>query len=336
MRTGCSLVAASRIDLLGSKPKLERLSSGDVARLESNKSMISDEVLPRPRCILVTGANRGIGFATAVALARRGHELVLTARRPSDIASLESRILQAVPGTVATFHHLDLASFASIRRFAHCVLSNEKPIQILLHNAGLVIPSDQRRMTEDGIEENLAVAAVGPMLLSLALQPMLARPSRLVGVNSALHKPGTFGDAIAFRLDDPHLTSAYTSTCAYKNAKLAQLWFLFEWERRFGADRWHADAVSPGFVPGTAAQSAHGVQRFLLRFIWPMFPFSTSLEQAVPSVVRVCEEDLDAPGGHYFEGQALSEASLDARSQEKSAAFWAMAESWIEAGIKGP
>lgn len=294
--------------------------------------MTSGGVTLAPRRILITGANRGIGFATAVALAGRGHELVLTARRPGDIALLERRILQATPKAVATFHHLDLASCASIRQFANGVLSKEKPIQVLLHNAGLVIPSEQRRMTEDGIEENLAVAAIGPMLLSLALQPVLARPSRLVGVNSSLHKPGTFGDAVAFRLDDPHLASAYTPTRAYKNAKLAQLWFLFEWDRRFGSVGWHADAVSPGFVPSTAARNAHGFQRFLLRFIWPMFPFSSSLEQAVRSVVRVCEQDLEAHGGRYFEGEALSEASPDARSEDKSAAFWAMAESWIESG----
>ena len=294
--------------------------------------MTSADEPPATRRIVITGANRGIGYATAVALARRGHELVLTARRPADVASLESRLHQAVPTVIATCDRLDLTSFASIRRFAQGVLSNEEPIQILLHNAGQVIPSEQRRMTEDGIEENLAVAAVGPMLLSLALQPVLARPSRLVGVNSALHKPGTFGDEAAFSLDDPHLIAGYSPTRAYKNAKLAQLWFLMEWERRFASDRWHADAVSPGFVPSTAAQSAHGVQRLLLRFIWPLFPFSTSLKQAVRSVVRACEENLDAAGGRYFEGEALSEASPDARSEEMSAAFWALAESWIKAG----
>ena len=304
---------------------------GRVRDWDGNNKLSSREAPPGARRILITGANRGIGFATAVELARRGHEMVLTARRLADVVSLESRLHEALPGAVVTFHHLDLTSFASIRAFAKSLRSDERPIHVLLHNAGLVIPPQQRRVTEDGIEENLAVSAVGPMLLSLALQPILARPSRIIGVNSALHKPGTFGDSVAFRLDDPHLTSAYTPSRAYKNAKLAQLWFLFEWERRFGSHGWHADAVSPGFVPSTAAQSARGLQRLLLRFLWPMFPFSTSLKQAVQSVARVCEGNLNTSGGRYFECEALSEASLEARSEEKATEFWDMAEAWIQA-----
>lgn len=292
--------------------------------------MTASESPPPPRRILITGAARGIGFATAVSLARRGHTLLLAAHRPQDLPSLQTRILQAVPNADVTFDHLDLASFASIHRFAQSALATAQPIHVLLHNAGLIIPSDHRCTAGNGIEENLAVAAVGPMLLSLLLQPVLARPSRLIGVNSALHKPGTFGDAVAFQLDDPNLTRSYTGGRAYKNAKLAQLWFLFEWERRFAADGLHADAISPGFVPATAARTAKGFQRFLLKFIWPLLPFATRLDQAATCLTRLCESDLNLPGGRYFESERLSEPSPDALSEERAKAFWTLAESWIK------
>jgi NAD(P)-dependent dehydrogenase (short-subunit alcohol dehydrogenase family) len=196
------------------------------------------------RRILVTGANRGLGFATALELARRGHELILTARRLEDVDSLKRRMLAQIPHRTVGVHSLDLASFDSIRRFAVSIVSRKAPIQTVLHNAGLVLPPPQRHVTEDGIEESLAVAAVGPLLLSLSLLPVLAHPSRLVGVNSALHAPRTYGDEVSFRFDDPQMESGYTATRAYKNAKLAQLWFLFEWERRFGSQGLHADAGS--------------------------------------------------------------------------------------------
>ena len=297
--------------------------------------MISAGTPVEPRSILITGAGRGIGFATAVFLARKGHRLILTARRADDLAHLERGLKQVVPQAVAGFHVLDLASFRSIRRFATTTFSADQKIDILLHNAGIILPSNERHMSEDGIEENLAVAAVGPMLLSVALKPFLARPSRLVGVNSALHKPGTFGDEVAFRFDDPNLLNSYTPNRAYKNAKLAQLWFLFEWERRFGTEGLHADAISPGFVPRTAVRTARGFQWFLLRFVWPLLPFSASVAEAAAHVGRVCESDPGEPGGRYFEGERLLEASEDARSQERAVAFWNMAESQSAYGHGG-
>ena len=291
-----------------------------------------DRFSSNSRTIVITGARRGIGFATALELARRGHRLILAARQACDLAPLESRFRQMMPATESSFYALDLASFRSIRQFADEMRSRVHPIDVVLHNAGLVIPSDERRLTEDGIEENLAIAAVGPMLLSQELKPALARPSRIVGVNSALHKPGTFGDEVAFRFDDPNLAKAYTGNRAYKNAKLAQLWFLFEWERRFGREGLHADAISPGFVPSTAAKSARGFQRFLLRFVWPLFPFTTSLDQAAGHIADLCEEYPDRAGARYFEGDRLSDASADALSDEQAIAFWEIAESWIRAG----
>ncbi len=291
--------------------------------------MISADNPAKLRTILITGAGRGIGFATAASLAYRGHRLILTTRRPEDLPSLESRFGRVAPAAEVSFQVVDLASFASIRRFATAVLSAGQQIDVLLHNAGIIPPSEERRTTEDGLEENLAIAAVGPMLLSLALRQVLARPSRLIGVNSALHKPGTFGDEVAFRFDDPNLANAYTGNRAYKNAKLAQLWFLFEWERQFGAEGLHADAISPGFVPSSAARTARGLQWFLLKFVWPLLPFSTSVAKAAENVGHLCEGDLAVPGGRYFEGERLSEASEDARSQEKAVAFWKMADSSI-------
>jgi NAD(P)-dependent dehydrogenase (short-subunit alcohol dehydrogenase family) len=126
------------------------------------------------------------------------------------------------------------------------------------------------------------------------------------------------------------MESGYTATRAYKNAKLAQLWFLFEWERRFGSQGLHADAVSPGLVPSTAAPRAKGLQKLLLRYAFPLLPFARTLDDAVRAIVRTCEEDLSADGGRYFESEALAVASADALSTELAGKFWGLAEGWLQ------
>ena len=118
--------------------------------------------LTTARRIVVTGANRGLGFATALDLAAKGHNLLLTARNPNDVDSLRGRILKHVPEADVDVHPLDLASFSSIRRFAASDLCGKVPIQVVLHNAGLVLPPQKRHVTEDGIEESLLWQQWGP------------------------------------------------------------------------------------------------------------------------------------------------------------------------------
>lgn len=105
-----------------------------------------------PRTILVTGANRGLGLATTERLARAGHRLVLTARDDAKARATADRIEQARAGAVVAAHAVDLTSLAAVRELAARLVARGQPIDVLVHNAGMLFPAERRVLTEDGIE----------------------------------------------------------------------------------------------------------------------------------------------------------------------------------------
>ena len=278
--------------------------------------------------VLVTGANRGIGFATARELAIRGHRVLMTSRDTAAGEAALDRIHEAAPGADVMVGSLELRSFESIRAFASWVPADIR-LDSVVHNAGILIAAPERRLTENGLEECLQVHTVGPMLLTALLRSRLARPSRLIAVSSTLHAPATRGAEVDFSFLDPGLNSRYHPERAYKNAKLTQLWFVLEWERRYGSEGLHADAVCPGFVPTTAALSAQGALRFFLKYILPLTPAATSVGKAAKIEADWATLNLESAGGRYFDGRHQTLPSGDARDPLKAELFWRLASGWI-------
>ncbi len=288
-----------------------------------------------PRRVLITGANRGIGLQTARELVKAGCAVTLTSRDEGKGLAAAGELMREAPGAEVGVRTLDLASFEAIRRFA-AELPGAPLFDVLIHNAGVVVPPAERRMTPDGLEECLQVHTVGPMLLTALLAPKLARPCRIVLVGSGLHAPGTHGREVNFDFADPFMERDYNPDRAYKNAKLAQLWFALEWERRRGAEGLHVDVVCPGFVPETAAASSHGLQRLLLEHVYPWMPFASTLQRAARIEAEWALHDPGAPGGRYFDSRAVADPSADARDPEKARAFWRLAETWLGQPLSPP
>ncbi len=259
-----------------------------------------------PKTILITGSNRGLGAAAVQAF---GSHRVIRASRESASTDL--------PG-------LDLGSFASVRRFAEALQSEH--IDVILHNAGILIPSETRKMTADGLEETLQVNAVSPWLLTQRLLPRLSKNARVVWVSSRLHKPGMRGAPVDFRQDDPNLNTGYEPERAYKNSKLAVIWSARELARRH-AGSLSSNAVCPGFVPVTAAENTRGFPRFFLRHVLSHMPFAASISDAVGAYAQACfSPALQQVTGRYFEGTKETQPSADALDDQRSAAFWSFCE----------
>ena len=145
-------------------------------------------------------------------------------------------------------------------------------------------------------------------------------------MSSRLHLPGSRGPPVNFDFDDPMLERGYQPDRAYKNSKLAALWFAFELNRRLQARKLTANGVCPGFVPITAAESTHGFQKWLLRHVLVHMPFAERLEDAARALAFMAvDPSLEGVGGKFFGEKHPIDASPEARDEAKAKRFWAYA-----------
>ncbi|MEU3187511.1 oxidoreductase [Streptomyces sp. NPDC006923] len=196
------------------------------------------------RTAVITGANTGIGFETALVLARRGARVVLAVRDAAKGAQAKERIVQAVPGARITVQSLDLSSLASIRAAAEALRAADFRIDLLINNAGIMFAKQLQR-TADGFEAQLGTNHLGHFALTgLLLDRMIDVPgSRVVTVSSMGHRQGGPMD-----LSDINWTTrAYSPTAAYGHSKRANLMFTYELQRRLAQGaRTIAVAAHPG------------------------------------------------------------------------------------------
>ena len=193
---------------------------------------------------LVTGANSGIGYETAKALALKGAAVVLACRNQKKAEDAAVWIRDFKPDAQLKVLHLDLGHLASVRDCAAECQALHPRLDILVNNAGLV--AMPRKLTSDGFEMQLGVNFVGHFALTALLLPcLLAAPAaRVVCVSSLAYSAGRFD------FDDMALERQYTRWGAYGRSKLAQLLFAEELDRRFRAAGVAARAIPahPGFA----------------------------------------------------------------------------------------
>ena len=240
------------------------------------------------RTAVVTGANSGIGFETARALAARGARVVLACRSEEKGRDASLRLRAAVPDADARFEPLDLGALESVRRFAEKLAAEERRLDLLVNNAGVMMPPYGK--TADGFETQLGTNHLGHFALTGLLLPLVrATPgARVVSVSSLAH----FWGGIAF--DDLQSERSYNPTRAYGQSKLANLLFARELQRRFEAAR--VDALSAAAHPGstrTELQRHSGLMNAIVRVFSQQPP-----EGALPSLYAATAPDVR--GGEYF------------------------------------
>jgi len=200
------------------------------------------------RRAIVTGANSGLGFQTALELARHGASVLLTSRDHNKGEDALRRVREAAPGADVTCRPLDLADIDSVHEFAEATTA---PVDILVNNAGVMaIPP---RQTVDGFEMQLGTNHVGHFALTgLLLPALLARPgARVVTVSSTVRRAGSMN------FDDLMSEKAYRPWQAYAQSKLANLLFMRELDRRARAAG--CDLISAAAHPGYASTNLQSV-----------------------------------------------------------------------------
>ncbi len=190
------------------------------------------------RVALITGANSGLGLATARALARAGATVLLACR---DVAKGE-RARASMPRSQVVA--LDLAALESVRQCAATIRDQHDWLDLLICNAGVMAPP--RRLTKDGFESQIGTNHLGHFALTgLLLDRLSAAPApRVVTVSSGAHRIGKID------FDDLHGERSYRRWRAYGQSKLANLMFCFELARRATAAGTELKSVAahPGYT----------------------------------------------------------------------------------------
>jgi NAD(P)-dependent dehydrogenase (short-subunit alcohol dehydrogenase family) len=237
----------------------------------------------------VTGANTGLGFETARALAGHGAAVVLACRDTGKAERAAGSIREAAPQAAVSVLGINLASLASVREAAARLRSAHPRIDLLINNAGVMMPPYTR--TGDGFELQLGVNHLAHFALTgLLLEPLLAAPAaRIVTVSSNGHRIGRL------YFDDLAFERRYLRMRSYGQSKLANLLFTYELQRRLAA------AGSP--VTALAAHpgaSATELERNLpLWMAWGRWlPHQSAARGALPQLRAAT--DPAARGGEYY------------------------------------
>lgn len=293
-----------------------------------NPSEIPDQ---SGRVAVITGANSGIGFKAARHLAAKGATVIMACRNLEKARAARARLPAEANVRIV---ELDLGSQASVKKAAEEILAEYPRLDLLLNNAGIMWLEEGR--TEDSFERQFGINHLGHFTLTALLLPALrdVAGSRIVTVSSIAHRAGRI------HFDNIHLDGQYGRQRAYAQAKLANLMFAVELDRRLqraGAQT-RSLACHPGIAstnlagPGIAEETPLGIGR-VVRWLWPLMTQSAE-KGAWPTLYAATAPQ--AEGGHYYGPARLKEAigpPREARPRryamdpEKGQRLWALSES---------
>jgi len=280
------------------------------------------------RIAIVTGANVGLGYETALALAKKEMTVILACRNPKKAQAAQLKIKAEVPNATLDFIQLDLGDLATVRRFAQQFTERYDHLDLLINNAGVMIPPYTQ--TKDGFELQFGVNHLGHFLLTGLLMPTLLQTphSRVVSLSSIAHKSGKIDFS-----DLNYQQKKYKASEAYSQSKLACLLFALELNRRL-AD--NANTISVAAHPGVAPTN-------LIRYIptwvlWLTKPLSWLMTHpadkgALPTLLAALGESVE--GGDYYGPTGFNEmkgapgkAKIEPQALDKEVAkrLWEVSE----------
>ena len=274
------------------------------------------------KTILITGANSGIGKATALELARMGHRVVMAVRNPGKGEAARKEIIQATGNQRIDLMICDLASLESIRSFASAFTARYDQLDVLINNAGIF--SNYRRETTDGFEYQLGINHLGHFLLTHLLLNTLIQsaPSRIVVVTSLGHVAGRihFGDFQMDRFYDPWKS--------YFRSKLANVLFTYELADRLNGSGVTVNCLHPGVVRSRfAVDRTSDRQNFIM---WLSGLISISPRRgAETSVYLATSPEVEKITGKYFVRKNARPSSKSSYDKDLAKNLWAVSEKCV-------
>jgi NAD(P)-dependent dehydrogenase (short-subunit alcohol dehydrogenase family) len=288
---------------------------------------------------VVTGANSGIGWHTALEFTRAGGEVVLCARSDAKCRDAVDRIRQRLPTANVRAEILDLASLASVRSFATRINSRPR-LDLLVNNAG-VMAVPERQLTEDGFERQFGTNFLGHFALTGLLLPTLLRsPSpRVTTVSSIAAKMGLK----RVNFDDLQWQHNYNPWKAYCQSKLADLMLALELSRRCAAKDIPllSNAAHPGIARTNLQAAGRGKPPSVMQKIVHIVVSQDAAHGALPTLRAATEtnagrESYYGPDGAFqFKGDAvLIPIPEQAKDEGAARRLWEIAETLT--GVRFP
>lgn len=268
----------------------------------------------KEKVYLVTGANSGIGKATALGLARRGAKVVMVCRDRGRGEVAREEISKRSGNELVNLLIADLSSQRAIWQLAKEFKSKYHRLDVLVNNASVI--HGTRRVTEDGLEATFAVNHLAHFLLTNLLLDILkaTAPSRIVNVSSTAHRRGTID------FEDLQGEIKYSGIRAYRQSKLANVLFTYELAKLLEGSGVTVNCMHPGITVTSIGKDVSRVMRLLLRLIKPLL---ISPEEGAETVVYLSSSlSLEGITGKYFAKKTLVTSSKQSYSREVASRLW--------------
>jgi len=271
--------------------------------------------------VVVTGASRGIGRETALALGRMGADLSLVVRDAGRGDAVAEEVRATSGGGDVDVFVADLSSMAEIRRVAAEFLAKHDTIDVIVNNAGVLLMD--RQITKDGYEATFATNHLAYFLLTeLLLDAVKKAPAgRIVNVASEAHHRGTID------FDDLMGEKSYAGWRAYGASKLANILFTSELARRLEGTGVTTNSLHPGVIASGFALNNKGV----VGTLWKLAsPFLTSSENGAKTTIFLATDPSVARvSGKYFSKCKVKTPSREAREAAVARRLWAVSEELV-------
>ncbi|XP_015907101.2 retinol dehydrogenase 11 [Parasteatoda tepidariorum] len=283
-----------------------------LGRFEDDQSMDG-------KTVLITGASDGIGKSTALDLAKRNARVLMACRNLEKAGKVVEEIKKASGNHNVVLYHLELSSFASVRKCAEEVLKNEKELHVLINNAG--ISGIPRRLSEDGCEVLMQTNHFGHFLLTLLLLDLLKKctPSRIINVSSEAH--------LFARLNVDDLTNRQQLRpgLVYCNSKLVNILFTRELAERLDGTGVTVNALHPGCVKTSIFRGKTDIISLLSKFLF--FIVGKNSEEGAQTTIRLAvDPKLEKTNGKYFSDCKEAKISKDAKDKSQAKRLFEISE----------
>ena len=272
---------------------------------------------------IVTGANSGMGMATAAALADMGADVVMLCRNEERGKAALARLSENA-GRKLDLMLCDLGDLSSIVAFTDVFKAKYEKVDILVNNAGFI--SLDRQTTSDGFERQFGVNHLGHFLLTMRLVELIPDGGRIVNVASGAHKAGRI------HFEDINLNKGFNVIKAYSQSKLANVLFTRELATRLKDRRITVNCCHPGAVATNIGISRDtGFGKTITGLLKPFF--QTPEEGAGTAIYLAASEDVKDITGEYFYRCMIARSSARSKDMELAKKLFAYSEELVKQKI---